>query len=135
MWCCEHHRLDRRVAERVLEMRALRDVDLAHEADVLAFRDRGAQRLPPAPEADEGGGDHSGWMPACRMSRDQRTVSLLMYSANCSGPSGAASTPQATRRALNSLFAIAAAMAACSLAIVSRGAPAGVTMPYQSTVS
>jgi hypothetical protein len=75
---CEHHGLDRRICERVRELGAARDVDLAHETDAAALLDRFLQRAPPAAKAHDGGVDHSGWMPACRMSRDHFTISLLM---------------------------------------------------------
>src|SRR4051812_11750268 len=47
----------------------------------------------PAAKADDGGADHSGCIPASRISRVHLTISCLMKAANSAGGSGAGSRP------------------------------------------
>ncbi len=74
----EHHRLDRAVAQRIVEMAAFERIDRSSETDALALRGRRHQALAPAAQADDRRLDHSGSMPACLMSRDHFSISFLM---------------------------------------------------------
>src|SRR5258707_7084300 len=115
----EHHRADREVGERLgvaggelepmpggeFARRARVRFDAEDEAQALRFSlhrlDEGAA---PAAEADDGGVDHCGSIPASRTSFVHLTISFLMNSANSSGAIGAVSRPSPASRAFTSGF-------------------------------
>src|SRR6185369_17660989 len=75
-------------------------LDAQHEPQLRGFSlYRFNQRAAPAAEADDGGVDHCGSIPASLTSLLHLAISCLMNSANSSGAIGAGSSPRPARRA------------------------------------
>src|SRR3954471_24828488 len=110
--------------------------DTDDEAQLVRFSlDRLDEAAAPAAEADDRGVDHSGWIPASRISFVHLAISCLMNAANSSGGIGAAWSPTRGSRALTSGLARLADTTSCSFATTAFGVLAGATRPYQMRVS
>src|SRR5258706_14742750 len=119
------------VARGKFARRACVGLHAEHEAQALRFAlHRLDEDAAPAAEADDGGVDHCGSIPASRTSLPHLAISLLMNSPSSSGVIGAGSRPMPARRAFTSGLARLAATTWCSFATTGRGVPAGATSPY-----